>query len=64
MYIVVYALGFLLSSMSTLAGAIPVFLYLSYMSILIVGVYLGLGTVGFAASYCFNKAIFGSLKSD
>jgi len=63
-YIAVYALGFLLSSLSTLAGAIPVLIYLSYMTILIVGVYLGLGTVGFAASYTFCKAIFASLKAD
>ncbi|KAF5836931.1 Endomembrane protein 70-domain-containing protein [Dunaliella salina] len=63
-YIAIYALGFLLSSLSTLAGTIPVLIYLSYMTILIVGVYLGLGTVGFAASYTFCKAIFASLKAD
>ncbi len=63
-YIALYALCFLLSSLSTLAGTIPVLIYLSYMTILIVGVYLGLGTVGFGASYIFCKAIFGSLKSD
>lgn len=63
-YIAAYALGFLASSLSTLAGTIPIFLYLSYMTILIVGVYLALGTVGFLSSWVFVYSIFSAIKKD
>jgi len=63
-YISLYALGFLVSSLSSLTGFIPVTLYLCYMSIIITGVYFGMGTVGFAASYVFVYQIFKAVKAD
>ena len=63
-YILLYALGFLTSSLSTLSGFIPVFIYLCYMSIIILGVYFAMGTVGFLSSYLFVYYIFKAVKSD
>lgn len=63
-YIALYALGFLASSMSTLAGGIPILIYLCYMTILILGVYFSMGTVGFAASWAFVHIIFRAVKAD
>jgi transmembrane 9 superfamily protein 2/4 len=62
-YIATFAVGFMLSK-DSLAGFIPVFIYLSYMSILIVATYLALGAVGFVASWLFIRFIFGAVKSD
>ena len=59
-----YALGFLMSSLSTLHGVIPVIIYLSYMSIIILGVYFAMGTIGFLSSYLFVYYIFKFVKSD
>ena len=64
LYVAVYACGFLVSSLHSLAGALPVFLYLSYMSILISGLYFAMGTVGFLASFAFTYAIFAAVKQD
>ena len=63
-YVLLYALGFLMSSLSTLSGVIPVFIYLCYMSIIILGVYFAMGTVGFVSSYLFVYYIFKAVKSD
>ncbi len=63
-YVAIYALGFLLSSLHALAGAIPVVIYLSYMTVLILGLYFALGTVSFAASWIFVHAIFRAVKAD
>lgn len=49
-YMTLYALGFLMSTMSKLDGFIPVVIYLSYMSIIITGFYFAMGTIGFGAS--------------
>lgn len=64
LYVAVYALGFLLSSLHTLAGFIPIFIYLCYMTILILGLYFAMGTVGFVASWFFVHAIFRAVKAD
>ena len=63
-YVAVYALGFLASSLFTLTGGIPVFIYLCYMTIFISGLYFAMGTVGFLASYIFVHAIFKAVKSE
>jgi len=63
-YISIYAVGFLASSLTTLAGVLPAFIYLSYMSILILGLYFAMGTVSFAASWLFVHAIFRAVKAD
>lgn len=63
-YIALYALGFMVSSLSSLAGIIPAIIFLSYMTILILGVYFAVGTVGFISSYVFTFLIFKAVKSD
>ena len=63
-YVMLYALGFLMSSLSTLHGVIPVIIYLSYMSIIILGIYFAMGTIGFLSSYLFVYYIFKFVKSD
>ena len=63
-YVLLYALGFLMSSLSTLNGMIPVFIYLCYMSVIILGVYFAMGTVGFLSSYLVVYYIFKAVKSD
>lgn len=64
LYVALYAVGFLFSSLHTLAGFLPVLIYLCYMTILILGLYFAMGTVGFAASYWFVRFIFGAVKAD
>lgn len=64
MYIALYALGFLASTLHSLAGGVSVFLYLSYMTILILGLYFAMGTVGFGASFWFVYKIFKAVKQD
>jgi transmembrane 9 superfamily protein 2/4 len=59
-----YALGFLFSTLSTLDGLIPVFIYLSYMTIFLLSFYFAMGTVGWFASWLFVHAIFGAIKKD
>lgn len=63
-YIALYALGFLMSSTSSLTGFMPVLIYLSYMTIIILGIFFSMGTVGFAASYIFVYYIFKAVKAD
>ncbi|MEW5298849.1 MAG: hypothetical protein WDW38_000420 [Sanguina aurantia] len=64
LYMTLYALGFLMSTMSMLDGFIPVVIYLSYMSIIITGFYLAMGTIGFAASAWFVHTIFKAVKQE
>ena len=64
LYTALYTVGFLGSGLSSLAGALPVFIYLSYMAIAITGLYLATGTVGFLASFAFVYAIFAAVKAD
>ena len=64
LYVALYALGFLGSSLHNLSGLLPLLTYLSYMTILILGLYMAAGTVGFAASFAFVYAIFAAVKQD
>jgi transmembrane 9 superfamily protein 2/4 len=41
----------MVSSLSNLAGPIPMLIYLCYMTILILGLYFAMGTIGFLASW-------------
>jgi transmembrane 9 superfamily protein 2/4 len=59
-----YALGFLFSTLSTLDGFIPVFIYLCYMTIFLLSFYFAMGTVGWLASWLFVHAIFRAVKAD
>mmetsp|Transcript_15649 Transcript_15649/g.38973 ORF Transcript_15649/g.38973 Transcript_15649/m.38973 type:complete len:700 (-) Transcript_15649:257-2356(-) len=64
LYVALYAVGFLVSSLHTLAGTMSALIYLSYMAILITGLYLAMGTVGWLASWVFVRAIFAAVKAD
>jgi hypothetical protein len=44
-YVALYAVGFLGSSLHNLSGFLPMLTYLSYMSIMILGLYTAMGTV-------------------
>jgi hypothetical protein len=50
--------------MQNLAGAMSVFVYCCYMSILILGTYFAFATVGFLSSWAFVHAIFRAIKAD
>lgn len=63
-YIALYALGFLASSMTSLTGSLSVFIYLCYMAIFITGLYFAMGTIGFAGSFWFVYKIFKAVKAD
>lgn len=63
-YIFLYALGFLFNTLHVLSGLLSVVLYISYMAIMVWGVYLGMGTVGFISSFWFTYMIFDSVKAD
>ncbi|KAG1662997.1 hypothetical protein FOA52_000568 [Chlamydomonas sp. UWO 241] len=65
MYTGLYALMFLFASLPpTVHGALPAFIYLCYMAIVLVCAYFAMGTVGFLASYGFVYYVFKALKSD
>lgn len=63
-YVALYAIGFLGSSLHNLNGFLSVLTYLSYMSIMILGLYTAMGTVGFASSFYFVYKIFAAVKQD
>lgn len=63
-YVSLYALGFLASSMSSLTGFIPVFIYLCYMTLFTLAFYFAMGTLGFLASLWFVFVIFKAVKAD
>ncbi|GIL84591.1 hypothetical protein Vretimale_14585 [Volvox reticuliferus] len=64
LYIGLYALGFLVSSLSSLSGFIPVFIYICYMSLFVLAFYYAMGAVGFGASLWFVYSIFKAVKAD
>ncbi|KAK9807028.1 hypothetical protein WJX72_011093 [[Myrmecia] bisecta] len=63
-YIGLYAIGFLFNTLHVLSGFLSVLLYLSYMALVLWGIYLAMGTVGFLSSFYFAYQIFGSVKAD
>lgn len=63
-YVSLYALGFLASSMSSLTGFIPVFIYLCYMTLFTLAFYFAMGTLGFLSSLWFVVVIFKAVKAD
>uniref|UniRef100_A0A383W4V4 Transmembrane 9 superfamily member n=1 Tax=Tetradesmus obliquus TaxID=3088 RepID=A0A383W4V4_TETOB len=63
-YVALYAVGFMGSSLHSLSGFLPMLTYLSYMSIMILGLYTAMGTVGFLASFVFVYQIFAAVKQD
>ncbi|GFH19356.1 transmembrane 9 superfamily member [Haematococcus lacustris] len=63
-YFAIYALGFLLSTLATLDGFLPVLIYVCYMTIAVTSTYFAMGMVGFTSSWAFVHAIFGAIKSD
>jgi transmembrane 9 superfamily protein 2/4 len=64
LYIALYSVGFLVNTLHSLSGFVSVFLYLSYMTLVLWGIYLAMGTVGFFASLLFTYNIFSAVKAD
>lgn len=64
LYVGLYALWFLLSTLHALSGFLSMILYLSYMALLLWAIWLAMGAVGFLSSFYFTYQIFGSVKAD
>jgi len=62
-WLFVYALWFLTTNLK-LVGVLPTMVYLTYMSMVSMAFALFCGSVGFFASFWFNRKIFGALKVD
>ena len=62
-YIMMYAIGFLVTTLHSLSGGLPVILYMSFMAIFVWGIFLASGTIGFLSSLLFTYSIF-SVKLD
>ena len=52
-YIFLYSLGFMVNTLHLMSG-LSILMYLSYMSLMAWGIYLGLGTLGFICSFAFT----------
>eukprot|EP00775_Hariotina_reticulata_P011626 gene11626-11770_t len=63
-YVALYAVAFLGSALHNLSGFLSILTYLSYMSILILGLFTAMGTVGFLSSFLFVYKIFAAVKQD
>jgi transmembrane 9 superfamily protein 2/4 len=63
-YVALYAVAFLGGSLHNLSGFLSVLTYLSYMSIMILGLFTAMGTVGFLSSFVFVYQIFAAVKQD
>ena len=64
LYVALYSVGFLSSTLHNLSGFLPVLVYLSYMSIFATGLFFAMGAVGFAASGLFVLAIMKAVKAE
>eukprot|EP01026_Neomeris_dumetosa_P009367 TRINITY_DN13145_c0_g2_i1.p1 TRINITY_DN13145_c0_g2~~TRINITY_DN13145_c0_g2_i1.p1 ORF type:complete len:529 (-),score=21.65 TRINITY_DN13145_c0_g2_i1:363-1949(-) len=63
-FVLIYAIYFMVTTLDDLAGNLSMIVYLSYMSVLVLCAYIASGTVGFLASYAFVQGIFSTMKSD
>eukprot|EP01026_Neomeris_dumetosa_P022431 TRINITY_DN1932_c0_g1_i3.p1 TRINITY_DN1932_c0_g1~~TRINITY_DN1932_c0_g1_i3.p1 ORF type:complete len:448 (-),score=52.25 TRINITY_DN1932_c0_g1_i3:358-1701(-) len=63
-FVLLYAIGFLFTTLDDLAGFTAVLVYFSYMFVVVLGIYIGAGTIGFMASYWFVLAIYSTIKSE
>lgn len=62
-YLFLYSLWFL-SSKLDLVGALPVVIYLTYMSMISIAFGLMCGTVGYLSCFWFTQKIYGAVKVD
>jgi transmembrane 9 superfamily member 2/4 len=62
-YVLIFALYFLFSELTNMHG-LSILLYIAYMSIVVFGTHLALGSVGFASSLWFVYSIFKAVKAD
>jgi len=63
-YIIIYAIGFLVTTLHSLTGGLAVTIYLAFMMVFGFGVFLASGTVGFLSSLGFTYVIFKTVKLD
>ena len=64
LYVGLYSLSFLLTTLHSLSGFLSVVLYLSYMALILWALYLSMATVGFLSSFFFTYQIFSAVKAD
>ncbi|GBF99673.1 hypothetical protein Rsub_12492 [Raphidocelis subcapitata] len=64
LYVAIYSVGFLSSTLHNLSGFLPILVYFSYMSVFITGLYFACGMVGFVASGAFVYAIMRAVKAE
>ena len=64
LYVFLYSLGFLFNTLHHLSGVLPVVIYMGYTLLMVWCLSLGMGAVGFLASYVFTVKIFESVKAD
>eukprot|EP00887_Chlorella_sp_A99_P002502 scaffold6.g2502.t1 len=64
LYVLLYSVGFLVNTLNSLTGVLPVVLYLSYMSLAVWCLWLAMGTIGFLSSFAFAWGIMAAAKSD
>lgn len=55
-YVFLYSLGFMFNTLHLLSGGLSIVLYLIYMGLMVWGIYLGFGTIGFLCSFWFTCA--------
>ena len=63
LYLFLYSLWFLVTRLK-LVGALPVFIYVTYMFLISLCFGLCCGSIGFGCAFWFNRQIYGALKVD
>ena len=63
-YMGLYCIVFLVGTLHSLSGPLSITLYMSYMALILWGLYLALATVGFLSSFLFVYSIFSAVKAD
>eukprot|EP01025_Chloroclados_australasicus_P052878 TRINITY_DN6182_c0_g2_i1.p1 TRINITY_DN6182_c0_g2~~TRINITY_DN6182_c0_g2_i1.p1 ORF type:complete len:676 (+),score=29.99 TRINITY_DN6182_c0_g2_i1:38-2029(+) len=63
-FVLLYAFYFMATTLDNLSGTLSVFVYLAYMSLVVLGLYVSMGTIGFLSSYIFVTAIYSTMKSE
>nr|CAD1831894.1 unnamed protein product [Ananas comosus var. bracteatus] len=63
-YVLVYAVKYLVFDLKSLSGPVSAALYLGYSLLMVLAVMLAAGTVGFVSSFWFVHYLFSSVKID
>eukprot|EP01025_Chloroclados_australasicus_P055854 TRINITY_DN6857_c0_g1_i2.p1 TRINITY_DN6857_c0_g1~~TRINITY_DN6857_c0_g1_i2.p1 ORF type:complete len:448 (-),score=23.30 TRINITY_DN6857_c0_g1_i2:465-1808(-) len=63
-FVFIYAIGFIFTTLDQMEGFNAMCVYFSYMLLIVFGLYIAAGTVGFMASYWFVLSIYSAIKSE